>query len=150
MGRRAGQACCSNVAATLQQRCSVWASAARLRREIEACLARLLRVLGRLSCIDEAELHQLALVLLNVDVAVQLELRLGRLGERFHEISMASELKLLASGVDIMIPDDLAGGVIPIKLEVHFLGLCADLLGAAGCGPWVECFRAQHPCLDCW
>lgn len=65
-------------------------------------------------------------------------------------ISLRSELELLLKGVTLEIPDDVKGGKKNIILEVGWLGLCCDLLGAAGAGPWPECFQAQHPCLDCW
>ena len=71
-------------------------------------------------------------------------------GEKYDEFSFARELDQLRVGHPIEIPDDVNGGTMTVLLEVHFIGLCADLLGAAGCGPWTECFRAQHPCLDCW
>ena len=71
-------------------------------------------------------------------------------GEVFDEISFVAEMNALLQGVDAEIPDDINGGMMPITLEVVFLGHCADLLGCAGVGPWPECFRAIHPCLDCW
>lgn len=65
-------------------------------------------------------------------------------------ISLRSELESLLKGITMEIPDDLKGGKKKIILVVGWMGLCCDLLGAAGAGPWPECFQAQHPCLDCW
>ena len=65
-------------------------------------------------------------------------------------VSLRSEMELLLKGVPMEIPDDVRGGKLKIILEVGWMGLCADLLGAAGAGPWPECFQAQHPCYDCW
>lgn len=71
-------------------------------------------------------------------------------GEQYDEQTLRHELELLRQGVEIEMPDDDNGGVKDVILECHFLGLCADLLGAAGAGPWPECFQAKHPCYDCW
>lgn len=71
-------------------------------------------------------------------------------GKRFDEFSFARELEELLQGREFEMPDDVNGGMMTAILEVHFQGICADLLGAAGVGPWTECFRSQHPCYDCW
>ena len=73
----------------------------------------------------------------------------GSSGQVYHEVTLRSELLLLAQGIPLVIPDDINGGLVEIDFEVHWLGLCGDLLGHAEFGPWPECFQSQHPCYDC-
>jgi hypothetical protein len=72
-------------------------------------------------------------------------------GKTFNEPSLRADLLQLQKGIGpFLIPDDENGGTVPIMLEAHFLGFCADQLGAHGLGPWPESFKARHSCSDCW
>ena len=71
-------------------------------------------------------------------------------GEQVDAWSPASEFDGETETIDIDMPDDAAGGVVRVTLEIHFLFFKADALGAHTLGPWTESFSATHCCRDCW
>ena len=68
---------------------------------------------------------------------------------RSHELCLADELDSLRSGVMVMLPDDVNGGLREVLLRVYMLAVTADYLAAAALGPTPESTSALRCCRDC-